>query len=124
MLARQLEKHKVYILSEVEQNLSQLGEEKVRELIENDISLWHVWENKEEVISELEPHYRLIKRIDVKELSTRVLRLLAEGDSHFNFIPEQWLKDSLAHAQREILIGIRNSRQPKYAKIRARWSKS
>lgn len=100
-------KYEALILSEVEGNLSELGEEKVRELIENDISLWHVWQNKKEVISRVRPYHRVIKHIDVNELSHQVLRLLAEGDSSFNFIPQQWLRDSLAHAHREILTAIK-----------------
>ncbi|MBA7660537.1 hypothetical protein ES703_68539 [subsurface metagenome] len=106
MLARFFRKYEALILSEVEGNLAELGEEKVRELIENDISLWHVWQNKQDTISRLRPYYRVIKHIDVDELSHQALRLLTEHDSRFNFIPEQWLRDSLAHAHREILKGI------------------
>lgn len=104
MLGWFIDRHKAEIAAEIENVLSELGEERVRFLVENNTSLWSIWPNKEEAITRLAPYADSIGQIDLNDLGDQVLKLLEESSSTFApIISREWLIKSLREARREIL---------------------
>lgn len=96
-----LAKYRGRIAEEIGKGLLQIGEDRVRFLIANDIPLWEEWPGKAEAVARLAPHAAIIAGIDLNDLASRLLKILAE--INFSFIPQPWLVKSLEEARREIL---------------------
>ncbi|MBW2675193.1 MAG: hypothetical protein JRD89_17585 [Deltaproteobacteria bacterium] len=102
-----LQRHRDGIAEGIEAILSMIGEERIRILVEDGITLVSLWPNKDQLLSKVAdyaaPYQDFIGRIDLGEVASWLTDLLDETNSPFAFIPQSWILKNLREARREIL---------------------
>lgn len=94
------------IAKEIDAVLTELGEERVRSMVENGVSLWQALPDKETVTALAEPYIDVIGHLDLRQVAHKVYEILREHNSPFAFITEEWLLLNLREARREIMSNV------------------
>jgi len=110
LLSWAIERYRDKIASELKPMLSEIGEERILFLIDNNVSLWSVWPGKEELLIKLGPslgpYADMIGRINLNDVAAELVKLIAEQVPDFAFIPQPWLLGTLREARREIVANV------------------
>jgi len=92
--------------------LDGFGEKRLRFLVEQDISLWEVWEDKAEAVKAVHQHApgvlrglplaRLLTLLDPGPLATVLQEVIREKCPQYTFLPREWIIKSLADFRKDL----------------------
>lgn len=99
-----MERYKDEIAISVNELLSEIGEDRVRFLVETECSMWSIWPNKAGLASWAEPYRDIIGRIDLNEVAARLVEILSS--TAFAFVTPAWVVTTLREARRDFLKSV------------------